>query len=176
MRSWGSKGKAQGEFNEPTSVAIHNQNVFVVDNGNNRIQVFTLDGKFVRSWGSKGDADGEFRFSEGGLAVSADGNVFVCDGDNYLIQVFDLDGKFITKFGGRYEFESHPQYVTISSTGKVLVSTETGVVVFNTDGTYDRNMSMGNDVAGAMAVTPNDNLIVCDDESDIIYVLPAGTW
>ena len=47
---WGTSGAGEGHFNEPTGIAIGADLVFVTDTGNNRIQVFDLDGKFVRLW------------------------------------------------------------------------------------------------------------------------------
>ena len=47
---WGKKGTEAGELNDPTGLTIGNDLVFVTDAGNNRIQVFDLDGKFVRQW------------------------------------------------------------------------------------------------------------------------------
>ncbi len=48
--SWGSSGDGEGQFKESTGIAIGENLVFVADLGNNRIQVFTLDGIFVRQW------------------------------------------------------------------------------------------------------------------------------
>src|SRR4051812_12858670 len=51
--SFGSGGSEAGQFSEPASVSIDNStgDVYVADNGNNRIQQFTEDGDFVRAWG-----------------------------------------------------------------------------------------------------------------------------
>jgi DNA-binding beta-propeller fold protein YncE len=47
---WGQKGTGEGEFNDPTGLAVGDDRVFITDAGNNRIQVFDLDGKFIRQW------------------------------------------------------------------------------------------------------------------------------
>src|ERR1700761_3716300 len=47
IKSWGSRGTAQGEFNTIRGIAIDAQgNVYVADAGNKRIQVFDGDGNF----------------------------------------------------------------------------------------------------------------------------------
>lgn len=47
IRSWGSKGSAQGQFNSVRGIAIDSQGlVYVADAGNKRIQVFDADGNF----------------------------------------------------------------------------------------------------------------------------------
>jgi DNA-binding beta-propeller fold protein YncE len=49
LKSWGEPGSGPGQFNTPHSIALDAQdNVYVADRGNRRIQVFDGDGKFLR--------------------------------------------------------------------------------------------------------------------------------
>ena len=49
VKSWGSKGTGPGQFRLPHSIAIdRNNNIYVGDRSNHRIQVFDTDGKFQR--------------------------------------------------------------------------------------------------------------------------------
>jgi hypothetical protein len=49
IKSWGEPGDQPGQFNTPHSIAVDAQNnVYVADRGNRRIQVFDVDGKFLR--------------------------------------------------------------------------------------------------------------------------------
>jgi DNA-binding beta-propeller fold protein YncE len=49
VKSWGDRGTAPGQFNTPHSIAIdHQNNVYIGDRTNRRIQVFDADGKFLR--------------------------------------------------------------------------------------------------------------------------------
>jgi DNA-binding beta-propeller fold protein YncE len=49
VKSWGTKGSAQGQFNLPHSIAIDMEdNIYVGDRTNHRIQVFDTDGNFKR--------------------------------------------------------------------------------------------------------------------------------
>jgi len=49
VKSWGTKGTAPGQFNLPHAIAIDaNDNIYVGDRSNRRIQVFDTDGKFLR--------------------------------------------------------------------------------------------------------------------------------
>ena len=49
---WGSPGKADGLFDEPTTVAVDTKRdrVYVADPRNRRIEVFDTKGKFVTKW------------------------------------------------------------------------------------------------------------------------------
>jgi DNA-binding beta-propeller fold protein YncE len=52
LSNWGSKGSADGQFNDPTSVAVDSTTgkVYVADPINKRIQVFDQNGKFLTKW------------------------------------------------------------------------------------------------------------------------------
>ena len=52
LSSWGSKGSGDGQFNDPTSVAVDSTSgkVYVADPINKRIQVFDQNGKFLTKW------------------------------------------------------------------------------------------------------------------------------
>ena len=53
---WGSNGAADGQFWGPHGIEVDaDGNVYVVDTGNNRVQKFSGDGKFLMTWGSFGD-------------------------------------------------------------------------------------------------------------------------
>jgi DNA-binding beta-propeller fold protein YncE len=49
---WGSQGTADGQFEDPTAVAVDEKNsrVYVADPHNKRIQVFDTDGTFIATW------------------------------------------------------------------------------------------------------------------------------
>ena len=62
----------------------------VCDSGNNRIQVFEMNGKFVGKFGTKGSNVGEFR-KPWSVAVLSNGRIVVSDSNNSYIQIFELD-------------------------------------------------------------------------------------
>ncbi len=69
-----------------------NGNLIVVDSGNNRLQVFTPDGKFVGKCGSAGNRPGEFN-QPWGITLDKDGNIFVADWKNHRVQKLTGQGK-----------------------------------------------------------------------------------
>ncbi len=112
VREWGSFGTQPGEFNNPTAVAISDitGNLFVTDIGNNRVQVFTPSGDFIREWdGSsriegddeeeKEDPGSEKRFiSPQAVSVSL-GEVFVAHSGEMKFRVFSETGLQKRGFG-----------------------------------------------------------------------------
>jgi len=99
--------------------------VFVADQGNRRIDVFTAYGAFERAWGwdvvegggsgfeicvrangdkckkgAEGTGAGEFGlFGPQGIAVDSAGNVYVVDFFNRRVEKFDAEGHFLFSFG-----------------------------------------------------------------------------
>jgi sugar lactone lactonase YvrE len=69
-----------------------------------RVGVYTEDGKLVREWGKHGTGDSEFRWP-GGIVLTPDGTVFVADQGNHRVQKFTTDGKFLGNWG---EYGSQP--------------------------------------------------------------------
>ncbi len=89
----GSGGGDEGEFNEPTSIAVApNGDLYVADFWNKRIQHFDsqfqyIDEIEVESWGSKGVTDRAY------VVALDDGTVLATDPANQRIIVFDPSGE-----------------------------------------------------------------------------------
>jgi len=99
LNTFGSRGGAVGEFNFPSSLALHRNILYVNDTMNFRIQAFTLDGSPVSSFGEPGDGSGQFAFSKG-LGTDMQGHLYVADALSNYIQIFDAEGRFLLSFGG----------------------------------------------------------------------------
>jgi sugar lactone lactonase YvrE len=51
ITTWGKPGSGNGEFNTPHGIAADaDDNIYVADRGNSRIQVFDRDGKYLRQF------------------------------------------------------------------------------------------------------------------------------
>ena len=119
----GSCGNVNGQFQYPRCISVFNGEVFVTDRDNHRIQVFSLDGQFLRTWGSQGSDVGQFK-SPWGIAVSAGGEVFVCDDGNHRIQMFSVEGMFLHTYGSSGKGDGqfcNPSGVVVSAGGEVFV-------------------------------------------------------
>ncbi|MEO7505836.1 MAG: peptidyl-alpha-hydroxyglycine alpha-amidating lyase family protein [Pyrinomonadaceae bacterium] len=59
IKTWGTKGTGPGEFGELHGIALDSTGrVFVADRGNNRIQIFDADGKYITEWKQFGRPSG----------------------------------------------------------------------------------------------------------------------
>ena len=94
----GQRGSKEGEFNVPRGVTLYDNQVYVCDCDNNRIQVFDLDLNFIRSIGSHGKGRGEFN-DPYDVTFDSAGNMYVAELNNKRVQVMDIDGRFIRAFG-----------------------------------------------------------------------------
>jgi tripartite motif-containing protein 71 len=125
LAMWGSTGKGNGQFNRPVAVAVGpHDDVFVVDQGNSRIEVFTGAGKSIGGWGSAGVAGGQF-VAPRGIAVDSHNHVYVADTGNNRIEKFDSQGHVLKVWGTAGD--SHGQFkqpvdVAVDATGDVYVA------------------------------------------------------
>jgi len=192
---WGSSGSGDGQFSSPYGVAVDaSGNVYVVDEGNSRIQKFDSNGTYLTQWGSLGSGDGQFSRPIG-VAVDGAGNVYVADADNNRVQKFDSNGTYLTQWGssgsGDGQFNS-PSGVAVDTAGNVYV-TDTGnnrVQKFDSNGTYlaqwgghgsgngqfDTPSGVAVDAAGNVYVTEAYNYRVQKFDSSGTYLTQWGTY
>ena len=118
LKSWGEPGDKPGQLNTPHSIAVDAQNnVYVADRGNRRIQVFDTDGKFLRQITIDVPAPAEARPAIGNKPASTTGamspgapwTLCITPGPNQVLFTSDafpgriyklsLDGKVLGVFG-----------------------------------------------------------------------------
>jgi DNA-binding beta-propeller fold protein YncE len=121
----GVQGSTPGRFGYPTDVVIdHAGNFYVSEYGeNDRIQVFSPDGKWLRQWGGHGYEPGEF-LKPRALAIDEHDRLFVADSCNHRIQVFDTQGKLLNSWGSRGDGPgqmNYPYDLAISRDGYLYV-------------------------------------------------------
>ena len=100
VRTIGARGmERKGTFNFPTNAAVDAKgNLYVVDTGNFRVQVFDRRGAYVKSIGGVGDRPGSFARPKG-IAVDSQGHIYVVDAAFQNVQIFDQQGNLLLFFG-----------------------------------------------------------------------------
>jgi DNA-binding beta-propeller fold protein YncE len=174
LRKWGTYGSGDGQLIYPRGVAIgKNGMVYVVDAGNNRIQVFDSAGKFLGKWRS-GWSDNTID----GIAIDANGNVYVADPGSYdgdtgdylndSVKVFDSEGNFLRQLGshgtGTGQFRA-PTGVAVGVNGNVYVADNgnSRVQLFGPTGAFIRTAVADVFIWHGMAVDRNGNIFVSSD-------------
>lgn len=114
VKEWGNPGQADGQFDRPADVTVSDGIVYVVDANNNRIQMFTKEGTFIKKFGSEcliitglepskgckipattgplelGElGDGQFKYPAG-ITVRSN-TIFVADNFNARVQAFNVE-------------------------------------------------------------------------------------
>ena len=94
IRKLGNRGGGNrpGEFRFPSEIFVAGSELFVLDTGNTRIQIFDSGGHFLRAI-NLGYAD-----RQTGLAVVNRGNIYVSDSSLNQIQVLSHDGQRLYTF------------------------------------------------------------------------------
>jgi len=99
----GARGSEPGELNLARDVAVGpDGNIYVVDGGNFRVQVFDPEGNFIRQIGSIGVRSGQFSRPKG-IDTDADGNIYVSDAAFGNFQIFNSQGELLLFVGDRSE-------------------------------------------------------------------------
>jgi DNA-binding beta-propeller fold protein YncE len=133
----GADADGDGQFNSPISIARDALGeFFVVDEDNNRVQIFDDDGEFQSKFGSSNSADNNYLGAAKGIVVQ-DGtrNIFVSNIDSDSISVFNSAGNFLYKFdsfNGNDDFKN-PTFMVIDNSNKMLYVSDSGndrIIVF----------------------------------------------
>ena len=123
--SFGGEGSSAGMFDLPWGVAVNERNeIAVTDGDNNRVQIFSSDGTYLRSFGSMGDQEGEFN-EPTGIAYLNNGNTVVADSENNRLQIFTEQGEYLTQIGGEGNLDhqfNYPWGLSVDSDGNIIVA------------------------------------------------------
>jgi len=135
--TFGEYGNRAGEFNYPVGIVLdQNDNIYVTDWENDRIQIFDSNGKFIRmipDETSNVQIDGPV-----GIALDNENNIYVIEQHNHLIQKISYDGQSLKIFGQQGnkpgEFDN-PRGFALDNDGNIYV-VDTGnnrIQVFSKD-------------------------------------------
>ena len=181
MWKFGSSGAQAGQFNSPYRITALNNELFVADLENHRIQVFALDGNFLREFKTYNEVSGQHSKP---LDVNVyDNQIFVVDQTGDSILVFDLNGKFIKEFTVNqnatntsvpYDIFVYDDLIFVSDVG------DSSVKIFDLDGNLVKQFGQYGDRYGefkhpSLAITDGNRIFVSDAENyriQIFNILP----
>lgn len=179
IKSFGSLGSRTGDFKAPRDIVFDNSgNSYILDSGNQRVQIFDASDRFTGEWGGTFASRGGVFADLTSIAWSDErmGFIYVL-GAGCLVQQFKLDGSLERSWSaiapesglcvpGRLEIDNKNDYVYALDAGNSLL------VRFNRDGRYLAALR------GAQrpflrplgfAINPDrDEVLVADTENNIV--------
>jgi tripartite motif-containing protein 71 len=177
----GKAGSGTGQFHSPQGVVVETGgHVWVVDEGNSRVEEFNEKGEYLSTFGTNGGGNGQFH-EPAGIAISG-GNLYIAEYNNDRVQEFSPKGVYINKFGtkgtGNGQFEgaegiaadpvTGDLYVTDFGNGRVEEFTMGGVFL----AAFGAKGSGAEQLQGpeGIAVSPSGTLYVDDTDNSRIEV------
>ncbi|KAA3612983.1 MAG: hypothetical protein D8M58_11775 [Calditrichaeota bacterium] len=143
---FGGAGMDGGLFNNPLAISISKENiVYVVDTGNNRIQLFDLSGQHLKSIGGFGFKDDQFDAPQD-IWVNSVINIYVSDYNNRRLQRYDRNMNFINSMASNEGEDSDFQFFEVASCAVssqndlfVLDHDDFKIIKFKRDGTAEHS-------------------------------------
>ncbi len=184
IRSWGSQGSADGQFQGIAGLVLSNVTLFVVDSGNERVQVFDLQGNYVRQWSTRSEQDS---FSEPvDIAIDQFGQLYVTDRSNARIKKYDNQGVLLLEWGqsgnGDAQF-SAVSSIAVDFSGLVFVTDAlppsaglSGIQKFTDTGLFVEKWSSGGSNKGeflfpaGLAISEDEQVYVADPNNHRIQI------
>ena len=177
-----------GELKEPMDIEFDSEdNFWVLEVGNNRLQKFYGNGTYISQFGSPCtmnsagtaptggvngalcndnasgavvDGDGQF-YSPKDFAIDSSGNIWVADTNNNRIQKFDSSGNFLLKFGSE-------GCQTIQNDGTITGDTH--------NGKFCNPVSLDFDSSGKLWVADHNNRRIQQFDSSGNYLTSFGSY
>lgn len=177
----GQRDADPGKFWGPRAVAIGpDNNVYVTDTGNKRVQVFDPNGRFLRALGGEGTAPGQFR-EPVGLAFDGAGNLYVADTWNQRIQKLDTTGRQLAQYAipaWNNQAITNKPYLSVDPTGRVYatVPEERRVVQVDASGQVQpvpALQSFAFQLPTGVAAGPDGALWVSDSRAGTVVHVPG---
>ena len=170
LTSFGGVGGSNGRLSSPTGVAVDDQCfVHVSNSGNDRIEVFTSDGQFIRQIGRR------MLRQPYDVAIHK-AIIYVTDSGNNRIVVFNLKGQIMQTIGDQGSSPGSflsPASLALSPYGTIYIADMNNhrVQVFNTDGMFMTEFGVGRlKHPLSIIITADSHVLVADYGSNRIFV------
>lgn len=171
---FGEFGVMEGQFTEPSGVAVNAQNdIIVADTNNHRIQIFDKEGRFKFQFGECGKRDGQLLYPNRVAVVRTSGDIIVTErSPTHQIQIYNQYGQFVRKFGAN--ILQHPRGVTVDSKGRIVVveCKVMRVIIFDQAGTVLQKFGCSKHLEFPNGVVVNDKqeIFISDNRAHCVKV------
>lgn len=108
-RTFGGMGIENEEqaFSYPSDMAEDSKgNIYILDRGNSRVQVFDNDGKFLRSMFREGQGPEEISSSAISIDINNDDELYLAQWTNKSIKIFTSSGRYKSQIKPKINIES----------------------------------------------------------------------
>ncbi|KAB7496567.1 B-box type zinc finger protein ncl-1 [Armadillidium nasatum] len=171
---FGEFGVLEGQFTEPSGVAVNAQNdIIVADTNNHRIQIFDKEGRFKFQFGECGKRDGQLLYPNRVAVVRTSGDIIVTErSPTHQIQIYNQYGQFVRKFGANTL--CYPRGVTVDNKGRIIVveCKVMRVIIFDQYGTVLHQFNCPNHLEFPNGVVVNDKqeIFISDNRAHCVKV------
>lgn len=171
---FGEFGVMEGQFTEPSGVAVNAQNdIIVADTNNHRIQIFDNEGRFKFQFGECGKRDGQLLYPNRVAVVKSSGDIIVTErSPTHQIQIYTQYGQFVRKFGAN--ILQHPRGVTVDNKGRIIVveCKVMRVIIFDQMGNALHKFGCSKHLEFPNGVVVNDNqeIFISDNRAHCVKV------
>lgn len=183
ITQWGSAGSGNGQFNNASGLTVAaNDNVYVYDGGNYRVQRFDNSGTFVSKWGSFGFGHGQFNSTYGHIASDSNSNIYVGASSSLnAVQKFTASGSYLLGLGTRTvlgDTTGLPRVIGLTVDNKDVIyvvnndvaATQSAVLsTYNTDGTWQQNTSIAD-----ISIAVYNDLTLVNTPINGVWLIQAG--
>lgn len=171
---FGEFGVMEGQFTEPSGVAVNAQNdIIVADTNNHRIQIFDKEGRFKFQFGECGKRDGQLLYPNRVAVVRTSGDIIVTErSPTHQIQIYNQYGQFVRKFGAN--ILQHPRGVTVDNKGRIVVveCKVMRVIIFDQNGNVLQKFGCSKHLEFPNGVVVNDKqeIFISDNRAHCVKV------
>ncbi|KAL5279999.1 brat family protein [Megaselia abdita] len=171
---FGEFGVMEGQFTEPSGVAVNAQNdIIVADTNNHRIQIFDKEGRFKFQFGECGKRDGQLLYPNRVAVVKTSGDIIVTErSPTHQIQIYNQYGQFVRKFGAN--ILQHPRGVTVDNKGRIIVveCKVMRVIIFDQNGNVIQKFGCSKHLEFPNGVVVNDKqeIFISDNRAHCVKV------
>ena len=175
IRTFGTEGSGNGQLSNAYGVTVDkDDNIYVADHDNHRIQKFSSEGEFVAAIGVCGHNKLQFVYPVGIRYNNKDKSLYVVDSGNQRIQVLTTDLQFVRSFGTRGsrngQFQN-PFNIAFDDANNLYVTDYNNkcVQVLTTEGQSLRIIQKNLSRPWAIAIDSCNNVYVTDNSSVSVF-------